>query len=359
VEINKNIDRRHWGTIIIGAGQAGLATGYYLQKSGENFLIIDMAGKIGDSWRKRWDSLRLFTPAQYDGLPGLPFPASRNTYPSKDKMAGYLAEYADKFNLPVRMGVSVSRLSQNHGGFEVATTDGIYTCDRVVVATGTNPVPHIPDFAKELDPSIRQIHSSQYANPASLPEGIVLVIGAGTSGVEIAIDLSGSRQTLIAGHPTFHIPDQVFRFAGRFYWWFISNVLTMKTPMGRNARKHIIKGGSPLIRVTIDDVEAAGVVCLPRVAGVSDGQPRLEDGRVIPVSAVVWSTGYRPDFSWIDMDVTDSTGWPVTQRGIIPGRKGLYFVGMLFQFSLTSGLVGGVGRDAAFISRHIVQQIRS
>jgi putative flavoprotein involved in K+ transport len=351
-------EKANWSTIIIGAGQAGLAAGYHLLKAGEDFIIIDAAENIGDSWRKRWDSLRLFTPSQYDGLPGFSFPASRNTMPTKDEVADYLEKYAEKFKLPVRMGEKVNHISGTQSGFEIATDKGILKCDKVIVATGTNPQPRIPEFAKDLDENIHQIHSSRYLNPDSLPKGSVLVVGAGTSGVEIAIELAKNRHTLISGHPTFHIPDPVFRYAGRLYWWFASNILTVKTPIGRKAKKSIVKGGGPLINVSVKDLVTAGVEQVPRVTGVSNGQPILEDGRIATISSIIWATGFKPDFSWIDLKVTDETnGWPITKRGVSTEVKGMYFIGMLFQYGLTSGLMGGVGRDAAFVVKHIHRNI--
>jgi len=352
-----NINEKvNWGTIIIGAGQAGLAAGYHLLNAGEDFVIIDAAKNVGDSWRKRWDSLHLFTPSQYDGLPGFSFPSSRGSTPSKDDMAEYLEKYAEKFKLPIRLGEKVNHLSRTQSGFEITTAKSILKCDKIIVATGTNPLPRIPEFAKDLDESIHQIHSSQYLNPDSLPSGDVLVVGAGTSGVEIAIELSGSRHTLISGHPTFHIPDPIFRYAGRLYWWFANNILTVRTPIGRKAKKSILKGGGPLINVSVEDLVDAGVEQVPRMIGVYNGQPKLEDGQVVTVSSIVWATGFKPDFSWIDLKVTyEKNGWPITKRGVSSEIEGMYFIGMLFQYGLTSGLVGGVGRDAAFIVKHIHQ----
>jgi putative flavoprotein involved in K+ transport len=360
MEMETDIENKNWGTIIIGAGQAGLAAGYYLLKAGEDFVIIDGAKNVGDSWRQRWDSLHLFTPSQYDGLPGFPFPSSRGTFPSKDEMADYIEEYVKRYKLPVRMGEQVISLSRTPSGFNLTTIKRVLKCYRVIVATGTNPSPRFPNFANELDKSIHQIHSSQYLNPDSLPAGRVLVVGAGTSGTEIAIELSKSRQTLISGHPTFHIPDPVFRYAGRLYWWFASNVLTVRTPIGRKAKNSIVKGGGPLINVSVKDIVTAGVEQVPRVAGVENGQPKLEDGRVVSVSSIVWATGFKPDFSWINLKVTDEkNGWPITKRGVLPDIKGIYFLGMLFQYGLTSGLVGGVGRDAAFIVKDIHKHLNN
>jgi len=349
-----NFEKDRWKTIIIGVGQAGMAAGYYLQKTGEDFLIVDSAKRVGDSWRKRWDTLRLFTPSQYDGLPGFPYPAARDTFPSKDEIADYLENYAAKFSLPVRLNEKVIRLKRIPSGFEITTTKRILKADIVIVATGTNPFPKIPEFAGDLDRSIFQIHSSEYSNPDSLPPGNVLVVGAGTSGVEIALELVRTRNTMLAGVPTFHIPDPIFRYAGRVYWWFVSHILTVRTPIGRKARKGILKGGGPLIRVSAKDLIPAGVEHVSRVAGVEKGFPKLQDGRVLNVSSLVWATGYRPDFSWIEPDITDKeNGWPVTKKGVSERVPGLYFMGMIFQYGLTSGLVGGVGRDAAYIVKKI------
>jgi putative flavoprotein involved in K+ transport len=223
-----------------------------------------------------------------------------------------------------------------------------------VVATGTNPVPSIPGFASDLDKSISQIHSSRYKNPHAVPPaGKTLVVGAGTSGVEIALELSASRPTMISGRPTPHVPDAVLHYAGGLYWWFAHNVLTVRTPIGRKVKSRIIHGGGPLLRASFKDVEEAGVEHVPRVVGVERGLPKLLDGRRVAVSSIVWATGYQPDFCWIHADVTDETGWPATKRGVSTRVKGLGFVGMPFQYGLTSGLVGGVGRDAGFVVNNL------
>jgi putative flavoprotein involved in K+ transport len=346
-------NKKHWNSIIIGGGQAGLATGYHLKQLNEDFLILDAFEKTGDSWRKRWDSLLLNTPAQFDGLPGYPFPGKKGSLPTKNQMADYLEAYAKKFQLPVVTGIKVVRLSAIEPGYKITTLEGIFTCDQVVVATGTYQLPHIPSFAKELDPNIFQLHSSDYRNPLRLPTGDVMVVGAGSSGVQIAIKLSKTRRTLLAGKPTFHVPDFAFRL-GNFYWWFLNNIITIKTPLGRKAKAAILKGaGAPLINVSVKDIDAAGIERLPRLAGVSNGQPKLEDGTVMPASIIIWATGLKPDYLWIDMKILNETGWPDTHRGISSAYKGLYFAGSKFQFGLTSNLIGGVGRDAAFIAKFI------
>jgi putative flavoprotein involved in K+ transport len=348
-------ETKHLNTVIIGGGQAGLATGYFLRRTNREFIIIDENARIGDSWRKRWDSLKLFTPSQHDSLPGLPFPASKGSFPGKDEMADYLEQYATEFSLPVQLNVKVNFLHSLNNHYEIETSRQKLISDNVVIATGTNPFPKIPAISSGLNPDIFQIHSSRYSNPETLPPGDVLVVGAATSGIEIALEISKTHKTYISGKPTFHIPDYVIKYGGGLYWWFVRNIITVRTPIGRKAKESIIHGGSPLIRVSPRDLEVAGIKSLPRVTGTENGFPKFGDNSVIKVSTVVWATGYKPDFSWIGMDVTDETGWPLSDRGVSPGRKGLYFIGMPFQYGLTSGLVGGVGRDAAYIFRHIQQ----
>ena len=325
----------------------------FLSKINEDFIIVDKEKQIGDSWRQRWDSLRLFTPSQYDGLPGFPFPAIRGSLPTKDEIADYLLNYANKFSLPVQLNTKVIELRRVSDVYELITSEGKLLADYVIVTTGTNPNAYIPELAKGIDKKIVQIHSSEYKNPKSFPASNTLVVGAGTSGVEIAIELSASRPTMLSGRATLHIPDFIFRYFGKLYWRFAHNILTLSTPIGRKVRPKILNGGAPLISVSLEDVKEAHVEQLPRLTDIKDGLPQMEDGRVVSVASIVWATGYKPDFSWIKFDVTDKSGWPKTNRGISESSKGLYFVGMIFQYGLTSGLVGGVGRDAAYVVNHL------
>jgi putative flavoprotein involved in K+ transport len=347
------MDKVHFNTVIIGAGQSGLAAAYYLKKANEEFIILEVEDQAGNSWRKRWDSLRLFTPAQHDGLPGFPFPSARGTLPSKNEMADYLSDYIERFSLPVQFGTKVIELQKTKEGYLVLTSKGNMVADHVIVATGTNPYAHIPGFAADLDQDIVQIHSSEYKNPLLFPAQDTLVVGAGTSGVEIAIELSKSRPVMIAGKGTPHIPDLVFRLLGTLYWWFIHYILTIRTPIGRKVGPHILHGGAPLISVSMKEVEKAGIKQLPRLKGVHKGLPLLDNGQTLTVTSIVWATGYKPDFSWIKFDVAGNSGWPKTKRGISEDFPGLYFVGLVFQYGLTSGLVGGVGRDAKFVADHL------
>jgi putative flavoprotein involved in K+ transport len=351
--------RHHVETLVIGGSQAGLATGYHLRLRGLPFVIVDAHERIGDAWRKRWDSLRLFTPARYDGLPGMPFPGSPSRYPTKDETADYLEAYARKFELPVRTGVRVNRLAAAADRFEAACDDEVLSAANVVVATGASHHPRVPAFAASLDESIYQIHSKEYRNRFQLREGGVLVVGAGNSGAEIATELAGHHRIWMSGPDTGQEPTRAGSFPDRLLTpiiWLMATRLTVKTTLGRKLRDHFIDPprGIPLGRVRRKDIIAAGIERVGKTTGVRDGDPLLDDGRVLQVSNVIWCTGYRPDFSWIDLGVqTTGHGFPIHNRGIVESVPGLYFMGLLFQYSLSSALLGGVGRDAEHIADHI------
>jgi putative flavoprotein involved in K+ transport len=347
----------HFETVIIGGGQAGLSVGYHLARRARRFVILDANERIGDAWRKRWDSLRLFTPARYDGLAGWRFPAPAVSFPTKDEMADYLESYAARFDLPVRTGVKVDGLSREGDRFVVASGNRRFEAEHVVVATGANQVPKVPAFADDLHPSIVQLHSSQYRHPSQLQEGAVLVVGAGNSGAEIAFEVSRTRPTFLSGKPSGEIPVRHGPAMARFVFpviRFVGNhVLTLRTPIGRKVQPKFISHGAPLIRVKLKDLAAAGVEQVPRTVGMEGGRPALEDGRVLEVSNVIWCTGFREEFPWIDLPVFGEDGRPLHERGVVVGEPGLYFVGLLFQYAAGSDVLPGVGRDAEYIAKHI------
>ena len=363
---------RRYETIIIGGGQAGLATGYFLQQQGRDFVILNASERVGHSWRKRWDSLRLFTPARYNGLPGMPFPAPAHHLPTKDEMADYLEAYAARFELPVRTGVKVDSLSKQGNQFvltagDTSTGSGqalCFTAENVVVSTGAYHSPRIPAFASELDPEIVQLHSSEYQRPSQLQEGRVLVVGAANSGAEIALELSQSHETWLSGrHPGSEptVPGTALsRLVIPVMWFVFSHVLSVKTPIGRKLRPKILKmGGLPLARVRPTDLQAAGVERVyARTVGVQNGLPVLGDGRVLDVANVIWCTGFRPDYGWINLPIFDDDGEPMHERGVLATAPGLYFVGLFFLSAGSSSLVGGVGRDAAYIADQVASRMR-
>jgi putative flavoprotein involved in K+ transport len=344
--------------IVIGAGQAGLSVGYHLARRGLRFVILDGNARIGDTWRRRWDSLRLFTPARFSSLDGMRFPAPPDTFPTKDQMADYLEAYAAHFALPVRMGVKVDRLFKQGGRYVVQAGAQRFEADQVVVAMASYQSRRVPDFAAALDPTVNQLHSSEYRSPAQLKEGAVLIAGSGNSGAEIAGDIARPdrpRRIWMSGRDTGYVPFRIDGFWARlFLYRFVlrfvfHRVLTVKTPMGRKARPKILHQGAPLIRTKPADLAAAGVERVAKVVGVRDGMPLLQDGRRLEVANVIWCTGYHPGFSWIDLPLFDEIGDPRHEGGVVPEHPGLYFVGLHFLYSMSSTMIHGVGRDAARI----------
>ena len=345
-------------TLIIGGGQAGLSVGYHLAQRGLPFVIVDAHRRVGDAWRQRWDSLLLFTPARFDGLPGMRFPARRDKFITKDEMADYLESYAAHFKLPVRGGVTVDRLSKRGERFVVSAGSKMFEADNVVVAMSSSQVPWRPAFAGDLDRDIVQLHSMDYRNPSQLRAGRVLVVGAGNSGADIAMEVVQSHPTIMAGKESGHIPFRIESFIARHVLVSIvrfvgHRVLTVRTPIGRKLRPKLLSQAAPLVRVKPKDLVAAGVERVARVTGVRDGRPMLEDGRVVDVENVIWCTGFRPGFSWIDLPILGDRQEPSHERGIVSSAPGLYFVGLHFLYSMTSETITGVQRDAKRIARHV------
>lgn len=346
-------------TIVIGGGQAGLATGYQLARRGHPFVILDAGDRVGDSWRNRWESLRLFTPARYDSLPGMPFPAPASTYPTKDEIADYLESYATGFDLPIRGGVKVDRLFKEGERFVVTAGDLRFEAENVVVATGAYHAPRVPAFAPQLAPSILQMHSSQYRDPTQLRNGGVLVVGAGNSGAEIALDVAPHHRTWLSGRDPGQEPTRAGSRPDRLFtpvmWFMASRVVNVSNPIGKKVRDRFIDPprGIPLGRARRKDILAAGIERVPRTTDVRDGSPMLEDGRVLDVTNVIWCTGFAPDYSWIDLPIVGENGYPTHTRGVVESQPGLYFMGLLFLSTLSSALVGGVGRDAEHVARHL------
>ncbi len=345
-------------TLVIGGGQAGLAVGYHLAHRNIPFLIVDAGHRIGDPWRNRWDSLRLFTPARYDCLDGLAFPGRGDHYPTKNEMADYLEQYAAHFDLPVRLEFEVDRLARRGTGFVAASRDRVIEADRVVVAMGNEQKPRIPAFAGELDPAITQMHSSSYRRSAQIPPGAVLIVGAGNSGAEIALDLAGDHHVLLSGRHPGHVPVDIERFIGRkVVSRFINGVLfhrllTTRNPLGRRVRDRLHGHGKPLVRTKPKDLLRSGVETVGRTAGTRDGMPLLDDGQALEVRSVIWATGSRPGFTWIDRDIL-AEDEPTHDRGVVGEIPGLYFVGLDFLHALSSAQVRGVSRDAAHIAADI------
>jgi putative flavoprotein involved in K+ transport len=337
--------------LVVGGGQAGLAMGYHLAQRGRRFLIVDAGAEIGQAWRSRWDSLRLFTPAQYDSLPGMSFPAPRDTYPGKDDVGEYLQAYASKFQLPVRLGLNVTSLTRSDGVYVVKSGGEALEAPQVVVATGPFHVPFVPPIAEGLGQQVTQIHSVDYRRPKDLPAGKVLVVGAANSGCQIALELSGTHTVeLAAGKKIPTIPQ---RPLGRDVWWWGSKIgldrINVDSRLGRRlaARDQVIGGGPRQL------AKRHGVLIRPRATRADGRSVTFADGTAAEFDAVVWATGFTTDYSWIDVPgVTDEKGRLQHQRGVTPS-PGLFMLGMAWQHTRGSALLGWVDADATFLAEQI------
>jgi putative flavoprotein involved in K+ transport len=355
------MDVERFDTVVIGGGQAGLSTGAYLQRAGRSFVILDAGGRIGDSWRNRYDSLRLFTPPAYIGLPGSRFPSNGGRMPTKDEMGDYLEAYAAERALPVRTGVRVDGVRREGDRYEVTAGAETFVAANVIVANGAHREPRVPLLARELDPSIVQLHSSEYRNPTQLRDGRVLVVGVGNSGADISLELAVSHPTWLSGTEHGHIPVDIDTWISRHLAFpivrFVGlHVLTLRTPMGRRAREKAGTHGDPLVRVKPKQLVAAGVRRVPKTVAARDGLPVVEDGSVLDVENVIWCTGFSHDLSWIDLPIFGEDGTPMHERGVATSEPGLYFVGLPFQFAAASDVLPGVGRDAAYVVKRLVQR---
>jgi putative flavoprotein involved in K+ transport len=340
----------HLDVAVVGGGQAGLAMGYYLRERGLRFVIFERGDSIAPAWRERWDSLTLFTPRRYSALPGLPFPGDPDGYPTRDEVIAYLERYAETFELPIELNREVHRVSQEGGRFVLEMEGRRATADQVVVATGPFQTPFVPELAQDVDPGLWQAHSTGYRKPADVPEGTVLVVGGGNTGFQIAKELSATHKVVLSvGSKQKPLPQ---RIAGRdLFWWLTKTRLLSKTVESRLGSKlqyrDTLIGSSPR-----ELTRRYGVEMKARATAATGRRVRFEDGSELEVDAVIWATGYRPDFSWIDLPIVGSNGRLRHRRGVtdVPG---LLFLGLTWQWTRGSALIGWVKDDAAFLSERI------
>ena len=346
--------REHVGTLVIGGGQAGLAAGRELAERGLPFLIVDANARTGDSWRNRWDSLSLFTPNWANSLPGMQIPGEKWDLPTKDEVADYLESYAHSFDLPIRHHTRIERLARDAGGFVATAGDTTFLAENVVVAMAPYQRQKVPSFARDLDADIVQLHIADYRNPQQLQDGPVLIVGAGNSGAEVAMELVRYHEVLLSGPSTGAQPFRPDRLSGRILMPFfakvlLTRILSKSTPIGRKVLPKMLPKGAPLLRVKPRDLMKAGVVRVGRTATVERGKPVLEDGSHLDVTNVIWCTGFDHGLSWLDLPVFDERGHVDHDRGIVRSQPGLFFVALKFQHSILSDTLFGVGREAAHV----------
>lgn len=342
--------------VVIGGSQAGLSAAHQLARHRKRFVVLEAGTTVGGRWRSRWDSLRLFTPARYSGLPGLAFPAEPYHLPTKDEVAEYLESYAERFALPLRLGARVEQVrARAGGGFVVRTGDEEFAASNVIVATGAAQRPRVPVIAGGLAADVVQLHSNDYRNPSQLPDGDVLVVGAANSGTQIALELASTgRRVVLAGRDVGRIPR---RLLGRdVYDWLWPTLMRFgaESRIGRRMRGRM-HGGDPLVGISRQTVQRAGVRRAGRVVDVLDGRPLLENGETIAARSIIWCTGYRQELPWLELPVLDEQGQP-RHHGGVTSVPGLYFLGLRFQTRLSSSPIGGVGDDAREIVGHLVRR---
>jgi putative flavoprotein involved in K+ transport len=340
----------HVDVAVVGGSQAGFAMGYYLRELGRRFVILERADSIAPAWRERWDSLKLFTPRGYSALPGLPFPGDPDDYPTRDEVIAYLERYAETFELPIELNSDVRSLSESDGRFVLELHGRTITSNQVVVATGPFQTPYVPKIAESLEPGVWQAHSTGYRRPSDVPEGTVLVVGGGNTGFQIAKELSATHKVFLSvGSKQKPLPQ---RIAGRdLFWWLTKTGLIRKTVESRLAQR--LKDRDTLIGSSPRELTRNyGVELKSRATDVAGRIVRFEDGSTLEVDAVVWATGYRPDYSWIELPILDSNGRPRHRRGVtdVPG---LNFLGLTWQWTRGSALIGWVKDDAAFLAERI------
>jgi len=332
--------------LVIGAGQSGLSMAWHLARRGVRYLLVDAAPEVGHSWRTRWDSLRLFTSARYDGLPGGGFPGAQDTYPSKDQVADYLSGYADRHAFPIQTDTRVTRLAPYDGGLAAHTNQGVLYARRVVVATGAFQVPVLPNIDGSF--SAPAVHSSQYRRPTDLPEGRVLVVGGANSGLQIAEELVHDRAVVLASGS--NPPAVPQRLLGRDLFWWLTRLGLMDKGTDSRLAKRMRARGDLVVGTSRKALQKAGVDVRPRLVSASGGTASFADGSSIDVASVVWATGFRPDYSWIDAPaVTDDAGTPRHDGGRSLAVAGLWFLGLPWQRTRGSALLGFVKRDAAHL----------
>jgi putative flavoprotein involved in K+ transport len=343
--------------LVVGAGQAGLALGYHLRTTPLRFQIVDRYARVGDSWRRRYDSLVLFTPRRYSALPGLAVPGDPDGYPSKDEIAAYLERYAAQFDLPVELGTGIRRLEPIDGGFRATTDDDeTIACRAVVLASGAFQVPVIPAVARRLSPDVMQLTPETYRNPTQIPSGRVVVVGDGATGRQIARELAATHAVLLStGRPRRVSPE---RLLGRSVFWWLDKLGVLRAARTSPVGRYLMNADPfPGKALELPHLRRQGIQVVGRLYEANGTTISFASGETAEVDTVVWATGYRDDGGWVVIpEAKDSDGGFIHQRGVSP-VPGLYLIGRSWQWTRGSALLAGVGDDAAYLTGHIAEQL--
>lgn len=339
--------------IVVGAGQAGLAMGYDLKRNHRSFCILESNQRVGDSWRKRYDSLVLFTPRVYSQLPGMNASRDPHTYPTKDDIAADLEAYAHRYALPIHFQTTVHSLEKRDGRFILKTNRGTYQANKVVISTGPFQQPWIPPFAEQLYPDIVQMHSSSYRNPNQLQDGNLLIVGAGNSGAQIAVECAKYRQTFLSvSRPLKFMPLQIF---GKSIFWYYEKLGLMDAPTTSKKGAWLKKQPEIIYDLHLKTVLKNGDITLKSkaISTTSGHDIAFDDGTRLEVQNIIWATGFQSDYHWIQIpDVLDATGQPKHKRGVSPVDQ-LYFLGLPWLSCRGSALLGWVGKDAQALMQYL------
>jgi len=397
-------------TLIVGGGQGGLSTSYHLRQQGREHAILEQADRAARVWRNRWDSFTLITPNWMIRLPGAEYQGDDpDGFTARDEVVAYFEEYIERFDLPIRYGVRVTSVEPIQAGYRVSTDGAEFEATSIVIATGLHQRPKIPVFGTDLMSEIRQLHSNEYRNPEALPDGAVLVVGSAQSGCQIAEELyqSGRKVFLSVGSagrlPRRYRGKDVTRWSDEM-GLADRTVDDLPSPKAKFAASAHGTGKDGGHTINLHQFARDGVVLLGHIQSVQEDRialapdlkenlakadkleadfmrqvdeyiesrglevptetlPELRDGyevelileldlESVGITGVVWATGYEFDFSLVKLPAFDEDGYPVQRRGVTD-YPGLYFVGLPFLHTIKSGLLAGVGDDAA----HVVSAI--
>ncbi len=335
--------------IIVGSAQAGLSMAYHLKQLGKSFLVVDKEDKIGESWLSRWDSLTLFTPTEFNHLEGMEFPAPKGHYPNKYEVAAYFESYVQKFEIPIQFNTLISSIEKKKGIFTLKHEHGEFKCQNVIIATGPFHTPYTPPFSIKINKKVTQIHSNYYKNLEQLQEGDALVVGGGDSGFQILDEVSKhGKKTYFAGPSDVKtLPQEIL---GKTLWWWFTISGFLSSSKHSWIGKMIENRPQPIIGLDIKEIlNRKNVIPVGRALSADGKDITFENDEVSTIKNIVWATGYRPNFNWIQGLELDKKGYPKNQRGV-SAIKGLFFIGLPWLHTRGSATLGGVKKDAAYLA---------